>query len=106
MDPKRTLLHLIRTSNPVVVQNALMRASDREVAMAMRFMESHECQDVLSKVAKAKARRIEEERLLQEHLRIRNEQYESAVARLIDLLSGRKSRSVPSYIRPRIARSR
>lgn len=106
MDPKRTLLHLIRTSDPVVVQNALMRASDREVAMSMRFMEPSECDDVLSKVARSKARRIEEERLLQEHLRIRNDQYESAVTRVIDLLSGRKARSVQSYIRPRIARSR
>lgn len=106
MDSKRTLMHLIRTSNPVVVQNALMRASDREIAMATRYMVDEELQSVLSRVAKAKARRIEDERKLQEHLRIRNDQYERAVARVIDLLSGRKNPSASSYIRPRFARSR
>lgn len=73
--------------------------------MATRFMDEDEIAEILSKVAPAKATRIEEERLLQKHLRISNDQYTAALSRIIDGVSGRKQKSARSYIRPRGTRA-
>jgi hypothetical protein len=67
-------------------------------------MAAEEYGELLDKVAPAKAKRIEEERTLQEHLRITDEHYQAALTRIIDAVSGRKQSAIRSYIRPRIGR--
>lgn len=79
-----------------------MASPDRDVALAMLYMNDEERDSVLSRVAPVKAARVREELLLQERLQITQDQYEMTVENLVARVSrSSRPRSVRSYIRPR-----
>lgn len=95
------LARIVKKLPPVIVQNRLMATSDRDVALALLYFSDEEREPVLSAVSKAKKRRIQEEIVLQERLRISRKHYELAVSRLIAALQQNTAQqSQRSYIRP------
>ena len=100
--PNRSLVELVRRLPKVDAHNRLMRLTDREIALAMMYMENPDRSYLMALLPPAKVRRIREELLLQERLTIRYDQYVSAVQSVLDGLtengSGQRFRS---YLRPR-----
>ena len=106
-DYTRRLTGLLRSRPAVVVQNRLMSAADRDVALSMLYMSDADRGRILEKVSPAKQRRIVEELELHEHLQITTAQYEAAITSVIDALASDSVQSkVRSYIRPRRATPR
>ncbi|MFP4374458.1 MAG: hypothetical protein ACLFPO_09005 [Spirochaetaceae bacterium] len=106
-DYTRRLAELLRSRPPVVVQNRLMSAADRDLALSMLYMSGADRGRILEKVSPAKQRRIVEELELHEHLRITSAQYEAAITSVIDaLVSDSVQSKLKSYIRPRRATPR
>ncbi|NBC29522.1 MAG: hypothetical protein GVY29_05965 [Spirochaetes bacterium] len=95
------LARVLKKLPPVVVQNRLMATSDRDVALSLLYFNDEEREPILSAVSTAKKRRIQEEIVLQERLRISRKHYETAVSQLIAALQQNTPRqSQRSYIRP------
>ena len=101
-DFSRRLSQLLVQRPDVVVQNRLMSASDRDVALSMLYLNHSERAHLLKKISAAKQRRIEEELERNEHLQITYAQYESAIRSVIDALEQDSvQQKVRSYVRPR-----
>ena len=101
ISPHRRLLDLIRVSDQVEVQNRLMSAQDKEIALAMLYMSGFEREQILRRLSKRKRERLQEELKRQEHVRILYDQYDRAVLRLINhISSSRGSERARSYYRP------
>lgn len=79
-----------------------MRIADRELAIAMLYMEEHERGELFSLLSPAKAKRIKEEHGFAERRAVRYEQYRVAIEGVIAQLS-RSGAGAPmrSYLRPR-----
>ncbi len=100
--PDRALVTTLRSVDRVQAQNALMTSSDRDLALALMYLEDRERAAVFARVSPAKAARVHSELLLQQRLRIEYRQYLDAVERVISRLRGAGRRSgVASYLRPR-----
>ena len=79
-----------------------MRVSDREIALAMMYMEDRDRGYLFSLLSQKKVSRIREELTLHSRLRITYDQYNKAVSAIIEALeSGGKSGQLKSYLRPR-----
>ena len=101
ISPHRYLLDLIRVSDQVEVQNRLMSAPDKEIALSMLYMSGFERDQVLRRLSDRKRQRIQEELKRQEHVRILYDQYERAVHWLINHISSRRRPDrARSYFRP------
>lgn len=101
-DYARHLSGLLRSRPAVLVQNRLMSAADRDVALSMLYMDDADRRRMLETVSPAKQRRIAEELELHEHLQITYAQYEIAIRSVIDALERDSVQTkVRSYIRPR-----
>jgi hypothetical protein len=101
-DHTTRLVGLLRSRPDVVVQNRLMSACDRDVALSMLYMKDVDRARILEKVSTAKQRRIAEELELHEHLQITYDQYEAAITSVIHALERDAVQAkVKSYIRPR-----
>ena len=99
--PHRYLLDLIRISDQVEVQNRLMSAPDKEIALSMLYMSGFERDKLLRRLSERKRRRVREELKRQEHVRILYDQYERAVHWLINHISSRRRPDrARSYFRP------
>ena len=99
--PHRYLLDLIRISDQVEVQNRLMSAPDKEIALSMLYMSGFERDQLLRRLSERKRERIREELKRQEHVRILYHQYDRAVRWLINHISGsRRPERARSYFRP------
>jgi hypothetical protein len=106
-DYTRRLAGLLVSRPAVVVQNRLMSACDRDVALSMLYMTDPDRRRILEKVSPAKQRRIAEELELHEHLQITYAQYEAAIRSVIDALERDSVQTkIRSYIRPRRATRR
>ena len=68
--PNELLLRRARTLPRVRVQNSLMRAGDREIALSMMYMEDRDRGFLFSLLPAAKARRVREELTLQGRLKV------------------------------------
>ncbi len=78
-----------------------MKTGDRDLALAMMFLEDRERGELLERVSSQKAARVRAELQLQERLRIEYRHYLDAVQRLTAELGGsRCARSRGSYLRP------
>lgn len=100
----RRLAGLLASRPAVVVQNRLMSAADRDVALSMLYMRDADRARILEKISPAKQRRVVEELELHEHLQITYAQYETAITSVIDALASDSVQTkVRSYIRPRRA---
>jgi Mg/Co/Ni transporter MgtE len=98
----RRLAGLLGSRPAVAVQNRLMSAADRDVALSMLYMSDADRGRMLEKVSPAKQRRIVEELELHAHLQITYSQYEAAITSVIDALERDSVQTkVKSYIRPR-----
>ncbi len=96
------LLHYLRIISPVEAHNRLMASPDRDIALGMMYMNDDERNEILARLAPAKASRVVEEVRLQERLQIRQDHYETAVSNLLSRISGTGKPSFSgSYIRPR-----
>ncbi len=95
------LLRLLRSLSPVEAENRLMRVSDREIALSMRFLSQCDRAYLFSLVAAPKRRRIQDELALHKRLVIRPDQYQRTIDHLVELLGQeRYSGSIRSYLRP------
>ena len=78
-----------------------MNMSDREIALAMMFMQDADRVQLFSNLPVSKSKRIREELALQNRLRITYEQYKTAVKSVLEGLKGtRKDGPMQSYLRP------
>jgi hypothetical protein len=80
-----------------------MRIGDREIAMAMMYMQAPERALMLSHLGPEKVRRVREELALHERLAIRYDDYLHAVAlvlRNLEVAATRRT-ALGSYLRPR-----
>jgi flagellar motor switch protein FliG len=101
ISPHRYLLDLIRISDQVEVQNRLMSAPDKEIALSMLYMSGFERDQLLRRLSERKRRRVQEELKRQEHVRILYDQYERAVQWLTNhISSSRRPERARSYFRP------
>jgi flagellar motor switch protein FliG len=101
ISPHRYLLDLIRVSDQIEVQNRLMSAPDKEIALSMLYMSGFERDQLLRRVSDRKRQRIREELKRQEHVRILYDQYDRAVHWLINhISSSRRPERARSYFRP------
>lgn len=75
--------------------------SDREIALSMMFMQEVDRMRLLAVLPAAKSKRIREEIMLQNRLRITYDQYKIAVSSVLEgLKGGRKIGPLKSYLRP------
>jgi len=89
------------------LQNRLMRIPDREMALAMMYMEDTDRLYIFSKLSSAKARRIREEIGHNKGVHITYDQYKKTISHVIAGLSGRpKTEKMKSYLRPKRRRGR
>lgn len=97
------LRELLESTDPVRVQNALMAAPDREVALAISRLDEIERESTLAKVSAPKAERIRDEIDLCSKRRVANEHLNGAMQQLIAALTGRRRPPTGrrSYFRPR-----
>lgn len=103
----QTLVRRIRSLAVVDAHNALMRTSDREIAMAMMYMDNPDRNYLLSLLPRPKARRVGEELRLHQRLTIRYDQYAAAVDGMMASLDpGGRPSSFRSYLRPKRTRRR
>ena len=99
--PNNRLVQQVRSLPRVLAQNSLMRAGDREIALAMMYMEDADRAFFFSLLPAAKVKRIQEELVLQQRLKITYDQYKKAVEQVTASLgSKRGGDSIKSYIRP------
>jgi hypothetical protein len=79
-----------------------MRIGDREIALAMMYMQEADRSFVLSCLAPVKARRVRDELRLHERLAIRYDDYLAAVVHVMRNLESSLNKAVlGSYLRPR-----
>jgi hypothetical protein len=78
-----------------------MRLGDREIALAMMYMENPDRTALLALLPAAKVRRIREEMALHRRLAIRHEQYLAAIERVLEGLADGAPGGFRSYLRPR-----
>ena len=100
-DPSEIMLSRLRRMRPADAQNALMRLSDREAALCMKFMDENDRAYVLSFMARSKAARVRDECSLQTRLHITYDQYRRTVTSVLRRLSGSREQTSDSYLRPR-----
>ena len=101
MSPHRYLLDLIRVSDQVEVQNRLMTAPDKDIALSMLYMSGFERDQLLRRLSKRKRERLLEELKRQEHTRVLYDQYLRPVEWLIaHISSSRRPAQNRSYFRP------
>lgn len=101
-NPARRLLSLAASLPREVAQNRLMRIADRELAVAMMFMDDRERERLLLLLAPAKARRVREELVIQKHITVSYDQYLVMVDHAIGVIENEgRSESLRSYLRPR-----
>jgi hypothetical protein len=99
--PHRELARLLMILPRIEIQNRLLKVQDRELALAMRDLEDFERSQIYAAVSPAKTRRLREELSVMRRLRVRREDYLTAVSRIIGVLEGRPYTEVlRSYIRP------
>jgi hypothetical protein len=93
-------LELVRTRPPVHVQNSLMTLADRDIAVAMLYIEDPV--PVLIFLSPVKRKRVEEELEFARRLDISYNQYSMIIDRVIEVLEGvSKSTGINSYLRPK-----
>ena len=99
--PNSVLIGLTKALSPVQLQNRLMRSGDREIAMAMLYMEDADRERIIGSLGAGKGRRVREELSFQRHVRITYELYRAAVDTLVSTLNRENgSAALRSYIRP------
>ncbi len=98
--PDRRLLKLLRLLPPAEVQNRLMRMSDREIAVSLLYLVREERNFLLSFLGGEKRRRVEEEIIYTDKMRIRYPQYRTMIESVIEQLSGSAKGPLRSYLKP------
>ncbi len=99
--PNEQLVRRARALPKVRVQNRLMRAGDREIALSMMYMEDSDRTFFFSLLPAVKVKRIREELALQQRLKITYDQYKKAITALTETIGmERGGDSIRSYIRP------
>ncbi len=97
-----TILKLVKTMNPVEVHNRLMKASDRNIALALLYLGNDERNRILSYLSAEKVRRVRDEIALNAKRRISGKHYRLAYDDVLQFLKQQtKQENLKSYIRPR-----
>jgi hypothetical protein len=103
--PGRRILDLLTVLPRVDSQNRLLRVSDRDLAMALLYMEDAERDRVLDLVGTGKGVRLELERV--ERSRTEYRHHEMAAGLVIRVLEGSTAEGASSFYRPsRVRRPR
>lgn len=96
------ILKLVKAMNPIEVHNRLMKASDRNIALALLYLENDERNRILSCLSAGKARRVRDELALNERRRIAGQHYRLAYEDVLQFLRQQnKKESLKSYVRPK-----
>lgn len=97
--PEQDLLKLLDTAPPVKLQNRLMTAGDKDLAVALTFLNREERERVLALVSAAKQERIRQ--ALDRAPRLRYGEYRRITLGLLDHLKGQKPQAASrTYYRP------
>ena len=99
-DERQRLLVLLRGLGSVAAQNGLMRLGDRDLAIALTYMDRSERDRVLRLLSPAKAARVADELDYQSRLRITAQQYRTLVETVIAQLRSGAAGATRSYVRP------
>ena len=79
-----------------------MRIADRELAVAMMFMDDPERERLLLLLSPSKAGRIREELVIQKHIAVSYDQYLAMVDHAVRAMKSEgRTESLGSYLRPR-----
>lgn len=101
IEAHRRLLDLVRVLDQITVQNRLMSAPDKDLALAMLYMTGFERDQILRRLSRQKRMRIHEELKRQEHTRILYDQYDRSIEWVIRHIStDRRPERQRSYFRP------
>jgi hypothetical protein len=86
---------------PVELQNRLLPVSDRELAVAMLYLQEAECEPIYRALAGPKAARLREELALVRRRTVGRQDYVATVSRVVAVLGGaRYTETLGSYLRP------
>jgi hypothetical protein len=100
MDRNKAILDEIRHRGYVEVQNALMRTSDQDLALAMHYFHEDDITFVLSFLGSAKAEGIELQIHRLKHVKVTDEQVDGAMALLLSRLRGERGQRLSQKILP------
>lgn len=101
-DRNTTLLDCIKGNRYVTVQNALMRVSDQNLALALYYLHEEDRRYVLSFIAPAKTERVETALKRLEQVKVRDEYCSHAVELIIGHIRGdARGPQQSGYYRPR-----
>jgi hypothetical protein len=102
MTPNRKLTDTIRSIPAASLQNALMRISDRDLAISMLYMEDPDRMKIFMAVSKQKEIRVKEELTLNNKRKVTYKHYTLSVQAVISsLINSRTPGKTNSYLRPR-----
>jgi hypothetical protein len=97
-----TLLSILRNMTHVDAQNKLMACTDREIAVAILYMNDDNREFIFTFLAQSKIERINEEIKVLKKKKITDERYRKIITRLIKHLKGEGSDPRGrSYFKPR-----
>ncbi len=100
MTPNDEFVKKVRYLSLPELQNRLMKAADREIALSMMYMAEEDRNYILSVLPGPKQKRVREELALHEHLRIRYAQYRMALDALAEIITGTGKGGLRSYLKP------
>ncbi len=102
--PEYKLLRLIRTAPLISVQDALLRAPAREIAMFLISLSRDEQIEILAKIPGVKKKTAENELLYQTHIRSTRAQRLEMIENLTRRIHGDNPSAIASYLRPSLRR--
>lgn len=100
MTPNEELKNTMYALPVLELQNRLMTVPDREIALAVMYMDDKDRAFLFSVLSAVKQKRIHEELALHARLRISYQQYRLALRRVIEVLIGAGGTGLKSYLKP------
>jgi hypothetical protein len=99
--PDKIFTDLLRSGKHAVIQNILMRVSDRELAVCTTYMDKKDISLLFSFIPKVKQDRVHQEQIFVSRLNLRYPQYRTVIDDVILRLKGISGAGIRSYVRPR-----
>lgn len=100
MTPNEELKKTMYALPSLNLQNRLMAAPDREIALSMMYMDDKDRAYLFSVLSAVKQKRIHEELALHARLRISYQQYRMALRSVMAVLTGTGVGGLKSYLKP------
>ena len=99
-DVRRQLIQAARRLDRLTLQRSLMRATDRELAIACGSLQYSQRQHLLACISPGRLQRIKEEISYHSTLRISDRDYQTIMRRMLAYLSSGPPPPLRGYVRP------